>query len=513
MEATQTRPGRDIMTQSTPPPTPPPPHAADAAHAADASPALSPRRREPVVAIVGRPNVGKSSLLNMLAGTRISIVDAQAGVTRDRVSTVATLQDSDMEHPARPVELVDTGGHGIEDVADLTVEVEAQIAHALADANLVLFVIDAQTGVLPLDEAVARLLRTGGRRQGGRHDKANQQVLLVANKCDDASKEPGAAEAGRLGFGHPLCVSAITRHGKRELIDTILSQLPAADAMPAVSDARDQDAAVKIAIVGKRNAGKSTLVNALAGALTGQERVIVSEVPGTTRDSVDVRFEMDGRAFIAIDTAGLRKRKSIESDIEYYSHHRSLRSIRRADVAILLIDSTVAVSQVDRQLVGELLRHHKPTVVVINKWDLVREQHTQDEYVKYLDGVLKGMSFAPIVFISAKHDTDLRDLVAMAFNLHQQAGHRIGTGELNRILDEIFTQRLPSSKVGKRPKVFYATQLDTHPPTLGLWVNDPELFDGGYQRFLLNRLREVVPFSEVPIQLVFKPRGTPRGDG
>jgi GTPase len=369
-------------------------------------------------------------------------------------------------------------------------------------------VVDAQTGVLPLDEAVARLLRTGGRRGGG-HDKENRRVLLVANKCDDASKEPGAAEAGRLGFGHPLCVSAITRHGKRELIDAILSRLPAADAL-AEAAAGAHAEAVKIAIVGKRNAGKSTLVNALAGALAGQERVIVSEVAGTTRDSIDVRFEMDGRAFIAIDTAGLRKRKSIESDIEYYSHHRSLRSIRRADVAMLLIDSTVPVSQVDRQLVGELLRHHKPTVVVINKWDLVRERHTQEEYVKYLDGVLKGMSFAPIVFVSARYDADLRDLVAMAFNLHRQAGHRIGTGELNRMLEEIFSQRLPSSKAGKRPKVFYATQLSTHPPTLGLWVNDPELFDGGYQRFLLNRLREVVAFSEVPIQLVFKPRGAAR---
>jgi GTP-binding protein len=149
-------------------------------------------------------------------------------------------------------------------------------------------------------------------------------------------------------------------------------------------------------------------------------------------------------------------------------------------------------------------------VVVINKWDLVREQHTQEEYVKYLDGVLKGMSFAPIVFVSARYDTDLRDLVAMAFNLHQQAGHRIGTGELNRMLEEIFAQRLPSSKLGKRPKVYYATQLGIHPPTLGFWVNDPELFDGGYQRFLLNRLREVVAFSEVPIQLVFRDRGSPR---
>ncbi len=497
------------MNPATPPASDP--ISPDAAPTADASVARLSRRRPPVVAIVGRPNVGKSSLLNMLAGTMISIVDAQAGVTRDRVSAYVRLEDSDGLRPPRDVELVDTGGHGIEDVADLTVAVEAQIAHALAEAAVVLFVVDVQTGIVALDEAVAQLLRRGGRKGG---KGAGPRVLLVGNKCDDDSKEPGAAEASRLGFGLPICVSATTRHQRRLLVDAILDALPPHEVTSSpdheagddAERAADEEATIKIAIVGKRNAGKSTLVNALAG----QERVIVSEVPGTTRDSIDVRFEMDGRLFTAIDTAGVRKRKSLDGDIEYYSYHRSLRSIRRADVVLLLIDATVPVSQVDRQLVNELARHYKPTVVVVNKWDLVVQAHTRDEYLTYLDDALKGLSFAPIVFISAKHDEDLRDLIAMAFNLYQQAGHHMGTGELNRMLEEIFTQRLPSSKLGKRPKIFYATQLGQHPPTLGLWVNDPELFDAGYQRFLLNRLRETAPFSEVPIQLVFKPRSAGR---
>ncbi|MCC7146799.1 MAG: ribosome biogenesis GTPase Der [Phycisphaeraceae bacterium] len=516
----------------------------------------------PKVVIVGRPNVGKSSLLNLLAGRRVSIVDPTPGVTRDRVSTVVELPSTEPGGAGLAVELVDTGGHGIEDVDDLTVEVERQIAMGLSDAALVLFVIDAQAGVLPLDVAVARLLRmsqaVGGKGKGKRKpapspnlsrsgggegeeiktdaahggqrglgDNAHStlrdavwhptsggaEVLLIANKVDSGAQEAGAAEAASLGFGEPIMISATSGYRRTELllmvracVDAVVAEL-GPEEQEGASQAVDQG--VLLAIVGKRNAGKSSLVNALAG----QERVIVSEIPGTTRDSVDVRFEMDERILTAIDTAGLRKRKSVQGDVEFYSHQRSLRSLRRADVVLLLIDATVPTSEVDRQLGNEVLRHHKPTVVVVNKWDLVEKEQTQEAYVEYLDKAMKGLDFAPIAFISAKNRAGLRELVAMALNLHQQAGHRLGTGELNRIFAKILAQRMPPAKSGRRARIYFVSQVQIYPPTIVLWVNHPDMFDPSYERYLLNQLREVVPFSEVPIHLIIRARRQGREEG
>jgi GTP-binding protein len=445
--------------------------------------------RLPKVAIVGRPNVGKSSLLNLLANRRISIVDPTAGVTRDRVSTVIELP-SDGQRQYH-VELIDTGGYGIQDSQNLTADVERQIAAALGEAQLVLFVVDVQTGLLPLDEQVAHLLRTAGRKA--------PKVLLVVNKCDDPMHEAGAYDVASLGFGDPIPVSATTGHQRTVLLELIRDHIDF-DAFEHAAAA--PDTGVLLALVGKRNAGKSTLVNALAG----EPRVIVSELEGTTRDSVDVRFELEGKTFTAIDTAGLRKRKSIKDDIEFYSMHRSLRSIRRADVVLLLIDSAVPLSQVDRQLGNEVLRHFKPTVVVINKWDLAEKKHTEEQYIEYLDKALKGLDFAPVVFITAKESSGLKPLMAMALNLHQQASHRVPTAELNRVMQQIVTDRPPAAKAGRHPKVYYATQLGVQPPSIGLFVNDPDLFDPGYQRYLLNKMREYLPFSEVPIRLIIRGR-------
>ena len=458
------------------------------------------------VVIVGRPNVGKSSLLNMLAGRRVSIVDAMPGVTRDRVSTHVTLRPTQAGRGPMTIELVDTGGHGIDDTQQLTAEVERQIAAGVAEADLILFVVDAQSGLMPLDHEVAQLLRSSG---------GAAAVLLVANKVDGQSHEPAAFDAMQLGFGEPRVISAANSYNKHEFIDAVAAALyergfeddddqalpPGDHDDDETSDPRAATGPL-IAIAGKRNAGKSTLVNALAGA----QRVIVSEIEGTTRDSIDVRIEFEGRLFTAIDTAGVRKRKSIKQDIEFYSHHRALRSIRRADVVMLLIDASVPVSQVDSQLAQEVVRHHKPCVIVINKWDLAEADYTQEQYLEYLDKALRGLSFAPLVFISAVNEEGLRDVVAMALNLYQQASDRVSTGELNRIVQRLLAERTPVSKVGKRPKLYYVTQLATHPPTIGLFVNRPELFDDNYQRFFLNRLRDEVPFSEVPIKLVIRPR-------
>lgn len=451
------------------------------------------------VAIIGRPNVGKSSLLNMLAGRRVSIVDPTAGVTRDRVSTPVTLPPQGSGTRPQPIELIDTGGHGIDDPQGFTAHIESQITHAVAEAGLILFVIDAQTGVVSLDLQVARMLRQAG---------GQAPVVVVANKVDGPSHEPASHEAAQLGFGVPIAVSATSGRNKAFLIETVarrVRELVAASPTPPLRLARQQEAL--IAIVGKRNAGKSTLVNALAG----HDRVIVSEIEGTTRDSIDVRFEMDGKAFTAIDTAGVRKAKSLSGDVEYYSHHRTLRSIRRADIALFLIDASVPVSQVDTKLAAELTEHHKPCVIVLNKWDLAQNNYTVKEYTDYLKKALLGLSFAPVVFISAQNAQGLRELVAAAMKLYEQSGHRVPTAKLNSVVQQVLAQRTPCSKNGRLAKIYYATQLDVHPPTIALFVNDPKILDATYQRYLINRFRELLPFAEVPIRLLLRgKRSMPR---
>ncbi len=457
----------------------------------------------PVIAIVGRPNVGKSSLFNRLAGERISIVDPTPGVTRDRISTIITINppnDTD-EADALPrvAEVCDTGGFGIyvaegkrfddagEDLSALAPDIEAQIFAAVEGATIVLFTIDAQSGITALDEKIAQLLRRTGN---------TDRVIQVANKVDGPSWEVHALDAAKLGFGDTLSVSTKAGSGIRHLMEALWTRLGSRPDEPPASPE------MKVAIVGRRNAGKSSLVNALAGA----PRVIVSEIAGTTRDSVDVRFESDGRIFIAIDTAGIRKRKSWADDVEFYSHNRTEVALRRADVALLLLDATEPVSQVEKQLAGELVEAFKPTVIVVNKWDLVEAKQTPNDYLEYLTQELPMLNFAPLVFISAKNGDGTSDAIAMAFNLHTQASHRETTGKLNALVQKILTERGPSSKLGTIAKIYYISQIETNPPTIAMVVNKPELFEGAYERYLLNRLREELPYSEVPIKLIFSAR-------
>jgi GTP-binding protein len=447
----------------------------------------------PKIVIIGRPNVGKSSLMNLLARRRVSIVEPTAGVTRDRISTVIELSQVYRNRKPRHAELIDTGGYGLTDNMDLTPQIERQIAKGLGEADLVLFIVDAQSGLTPLDETVARLIRTSG---------TNTPVLLVVNKVDAQNHEAQAYEAMKLGFGEPAMISAITGHNKHAFFERILDSIDF-DQFTEETDVEDPtDTGPLIALVGKRNAGKSTMVNALAG----EQRVIVSEIAGTTRDSVDVRFEIDGKTFTAIDTAGVRKRKSLENDIEYYSMHRSLRSVRRADVCLLLIDSSLRISQVDKKLVNEILEHHRPTVIVVNKWDLAKKNSDQEAYVEYLDKQLQGLSFAPIVFTTASEGKGMREAIGMAMNLYEQARHRVPTSELNNVVQAVLSQGAPRSKLGKQPKIYYATQVEADPPTIALFVNTPDLFDSNYIRYFVNRLREELAFSEVPIKVMVRGR-------
>ena len=432
----------------------------------------------PIVAIVGRPNVGKSSLLNSMARRLISIVDPTAGVTRDRVSTL-------VEFDGACFELVDTGGYGIEDHDDLTEHVEEQIATALSRSDMVLFLVDVTTGITPLDRTMAQLLR-----------KQKLNVLLVANKADNPGLDNSAGEFFALGHGEPLCVSALHGRNRDTLAQRILQEIA------HLQTERPAEPIMKLAVVGKRNVGKSTFINALAG----EERVIVSEVPGTTRDAVDVRFEKDGRVFIAIDTAGVRKKaKIVQQNIEFYSYTRAIRSIRRADVVLLFIDAEADVSQVDKKLARYIADQYKPCIIVVNKWDLAKDRATTEQYADYLAKMLPGLDYAPLSFITATAGKNVQSLVDLSLQLHHQAWATVTTGQLNRALQSIVAQRTPSArrKIGL-PRLYYGTQIASDPPTLMLFVNNPSSFDENYQRFLINRIRELLPFSEVPIRLLLR---------
>ncbi len=437
----------------------------------------------PVVAIVGRPNVGKSSLLNCLVGRKISIVDPTPGVTRDRICAPCAIgSDPDDLHY---VELVDTGGMGIVDRDDLAGDVEDQILYAIGEASLILFVVDAREGLTPLDRHVAQQLR-----------KQKNPVVLVANKVDQENLPTELAELHSLGFGPPLPVSAIHHLGRNDLLEAISRH---------VGDTAGQrpQPVMKLAIVGKRNAGKSTFINALAG----EPRVIVSNKPGTTRDSVDVSIELEGRQFMVIDTAGAQKRRSLAGDIEFYSRHRALRSIRRADVVALMIDASVPVSQVDKELAGEISEQYKPVILVVNKWDLAKDFAAGEQYQEYFAKTFPSLAFAPIILTTATENYNVRKTIDVAERLFQQTSVRVPTPQLNVAIEEILNIRGPSHKAGtKPPKILYAAQIATAPPTLVCFVNDERSFDTGYQRFLLNQLRERLPFSQVPIRLLFRQR-------
>ncbi len=442
----------------------------------------------PKVVIVGRPNVGKSSLFNWLAGRRIAIVDNMAGVTRDRVGTLIQLGD---DVQPRFVELMDTGGIGMVDRDDLSEDVDRQIDTGMNEADLILFVVDIRDGLMPLDEDVAQRLRY-----------LKTPVILVMNKADHPDFDNRGAEFYKLGRGKPIAVSAQQNRNKKTLLHTIDQMLPPADATAPA------DAVMKIAVVGRPNTGKSTLINTLARA----ERMIVSERPGTTRDSVDVHFELDGLPFLAIDTAGVKRKAKIRESLDFFSVHRAERSIRRADVVLLFLDPTQGISRLDKQLADYVAQQHKPCIFTVNKWDMILgdrddpSQASMGRFVTLIQHSFRTMSYMPIAFITAKTGKNVKAVVNTAQSLFKQSQKRVGTGTLNRVLREAVDAHPPASRENRTPRIYYATQVDVSPPTIVLFVNSTKLFDATYQRYLLNVFRQKLPFRDIPIKLYLRSR-------
>ena len=440
----------------------------------------------PKVAIVGRPNVGKSSILNWQAGKLVSVVDPTAGVTRDRVEYL-------MHHGDRYFELVDTGGIGIIDSDDLSEDVEHQIDYGITSADLILFVVDGMTGVTPLDKTVAERLR-----------KVEIPILIVVNKCDSTKTDFDMYVFQGL-IDAPLIQTSVkgNRH-RKELLDQIVQLLPAAaENEGELGSHYDADPELKLAIVGRRNVGKSTFINALAET----DRMIVSEVAGTTRDSVDIRFELDGKAFVAIDTPGVRKRKSLANDIEYYGLVRAQKSIRRAKVVFMFFDASERISRVDKQLVDEIYKQSKPCIFVVNKWDLgLAESMTSEKWAEYLFNTFPTLRHVPVAFITAQESRNIKQLINLAQTIYKQSRMRVGTGQLNQVIDAAYKANPPRYKSNRRPKIFFATQVATEPPTIVLKCNDPKIFDNNWRRYLLGFMREKLPFKEVPIRMYLRGR-------
>jgi GTP-binding protein len=427
----------------------------------------------PVVAIVGRQNVGKSSLLNAMAGRRLSIVDPLPGTTRDRVNAI-------LSHGGAAFELVDTGGVGLAPGDPFYEEVERQIERAIADAEVVLFVVDVQAGPTPMDREAASRFR-------------GKKAILVANKADNPEMERRATDFFELGLGEPFPAAATHRRNVRELLDRVAEMLPQAPA---------PEEGLRIAVVGKRNVGKSTFVNALAG----EECVIVSEMPGTTRDAVDVVIERDGRRYLLVDTAGIRKKQKIENSVELFSRVRTDEAIDRADVVVFMIDTMERVTEVDKRIAASIEREKKPCVVVLNKYDLVPAGHSPEEFATYVTRALPLLRYAPLSMVSARKGERVWEVMEICRELHAQAGVRIPTPQVNRALEAAVRLRSPAGRRPRAARIYYATQKAARPPRFIVFVNDPRSFAPDYVRYLEEKIREFLPFREVPISLELRGR-------
>lgn len=438
---------------------------------------------KPIVAIVGRPNVGKSTLFNRLVGRRLAIVDEVPGTTRDRLY-------ADVEWGGKRFTLVDTGGLELATRDELIAQVRAQAQLAIAEADVIIFMTDVTTGLTAGDEEVAEVLR-----------RSAKPVLLAANKADNAALRQAALEFYRLGLGDPYPISALHGTGVGDLLDRVVASFPA-------EVEEEEIEAVRIAIVGRPNVGKSSLLN----RILGYERAIVHEAPGTTRDAIDTFLEWEGKPVVLIDTAGIRRRGRIEPGVEKYSVLRALRAIDRADVVLLLIDATEGVTAQDAHIAGYVLEEAKGIVVVVNKWDLIRKDaHTKEAYTQHVRASLRFLDYVPILFISALTGQGVGQVLPTALRVREERLVRIPTAELNRIIQDAVARHAPPSKAGKRLKIYYATQASVDPPTFVFFVNDPKLVHFSYERYLENRIREHYGFLGTPLKLSFRKRKRKKG--
>ena len=445
------------------------------------------------VALVGRPNVGKSTLFNRIVGRRLAVVSEVAGTTRDRLYAEA-------EWAGSVFTLVDTGG--LETVEGWHTEplsedserflplIRQQAGIAIQDADVIVHVVDGRTGITAADQEVADLLR-----------QSRKPVIIAANKLESINLRDDAYEFYELALGEVFGISALHGTGTGDLLDAII------EALPRVETEEEEDESIKISILGRPNTGKSTLVN----KMIGQERVIVSPIAGTTRDAIDTKLTWHGQEFTLIDTAGIRRRGKIDPGIEKYSVLRALKALRRSDVALLMIDAADGVTAQDAHVGGMLVEEMPGLIILINKWDAVtKDTHTMHQYEERVRHELNFLSYAPILFISAETGQRVNKILPEALRVHEARNQRISTGQLNKFMRDTVAAHPPALKGGRRLKFFYVTQASVAPPTFIFFVNKPELVHFSYQRYLENRLRETFPFPGSPVRMLFRARSEDR---
>jgi GTPase len=450
---------------------------------------------KPVVALVGRPNVGKSTLFNRLIGERLAIVDETPGTTRDRLV-------SEAEWNGRAFHVVDTGGidpaHGGKTPlsigsVDFIQEIRQQALMAVRDADVVLFITDGETGVTEPDREVAEILRRAQKKVG---DTFQPPIFVVVNKCESVQRRDEATQFYELGLGEPYPISAVHGTDTGDLLDALVMSFPS-------QPADEEDDSVKIAIVGKPNAGKSSLLNKLAG----EERAIVSPIAGTTRDSIDTRLNFNGVDVTLIDTAGIRRRGKIEQGVEQYSVLRAFKSIERADVVLLVIDAIEGISSQDAHIAGFVLEAWKSVVVLVNKWDAVeKDTYTMNTFTDKIRQDLNFMDYVPLLFISAKNGQRVEQVLPLALQVQEERLARITTSQINQVLQKAQDEHPAPSRAGRSLKMYYGTQVRSDPPTFMIYVNDPRLAHFSYRRFVENRIRAEYGFVGTPIRLVLKGR-------
>ncbi len=434
-----------------------------------------------LAAIVGRPNVGKSTLFNKIIGKRMSIVDDSPGVTRDRIYSKA-------DWCGREFMLVDTGGIEPESKDVILSQMREQAQLAIDSADVIIFVTDIKTGVTASDESVAQMLQ-----------KSGKPVVLCVNKCDGVGDlPPEIYEFYNLGLGDPIAVSSVHGHGTGDLLDAVVEHLPETE-----EDDYDEDY-IKVAVIGKPNAGKSSLVNKLAGT----DRMIVSDIAGTTRDAVDTIIERDGSKYVLIDTAGIRRKSKVNDSVEHYSVLRAYMAVDRADVCVMMIDAEEGFTEQDSKIAGYAHEQGKATVIAVNKWDLIeKDGKTMQEFTKKLQVDFSFMSYAPFVFISAKTGQRLDKLFQLINYTAEQNARRISTGKLNELLSYAVARVQPPTDKGRRLKLFYMTQPSVKPPTFVCFCNRKDLFHFSYQRYIENQIREAFGLDGTPIRFIVRERG------